>query len=229
MHQNTRACAGAVAATLFILVGLSVGCDKSSPSAPTTSASPPPSVAMSVTEVSPTTGPTSFVSDIRVTGTGFLSGATVTLDGLAATTFVVSSTLISARAPIHAPGTTDVTVTNPGGQSARLPAAYSFEVPSASLTATPSVVASGGELTLTWNGPNGRSCIGGGDWIALFRAGAPDITGAANGHSDIWFVHVCGATSGLSRLSAPAQSGEYEFRFMIGDTSIARSNRVTVR
>jgi hypothetical protein len=77
-------------------------------------------------------------------------------------------------------------------------------------------------------GPTGRGCIGGGDWIALFRVGDPDKTGAANGHSDLWFVHVCGATSGTSTLSAPTEAGEYDFRFMMGATAAARSSPVTV-
>src|SRR6266545_4331521 len=66
------------------------------------------------------------------------------------------------------------------------------------VTAGPTVVAPGGLLTVNWTGPSGRGCNGGGDWIAIFRVGDPDITGAANGHSDLWFVHVCGATSGTS-------------------------------
>ena len=77
-------------------------------------------------------------------------------------------------------------------------------------------------------GPSGRGCSGGGDWIAIYKVGDPDITGAANGHSDLWFTHVCGATSGTSTLSAPRQPGEYEFRFMFGDTAVARSSPVTV-
>jgi hypothetical protein len=97
-----------------------------------------------------------------------------------------------------------------------------------SLTASPSLVTSGDKLTVNWVGPSGRGCIGGGDWIALFRLGDPDSTGAANGHSDLWFVHVCGAASGTSTLSAPNQPGEYDFRFMVGDTAVARSSPVTV-
>ena len=81
---------------------------------------------------------------------------------------------------------------------------------------------------VTWVGPSGRGCIGGGDWIALFKVGDPDITGAANGHSDIWFDHLCGLTSGTFKLRAPPQPGQYEFRYMVGDTSIARSNGVMV-
>jgi hypothetical protein len=97
-----------------------------------------------------------------------------------------------------------------------------------SLTASPSVVTSGDQLTMNWVAPSGRGCNGGGDWVAIFRVGDPDNTGAANGHSDLWFVHLCGATSGTSTLSAPRQPGQYEFRYMVGDTGVARSNAVTV-
>jgi hypothetical protein len=97
-----------------------------------------------------------------------------------------------------------------------------------SLTASPSLVTSGGQLTMSWIAPSGQGCNGGGDWIAIFRVGDPDITGAANGHSDLWYIHLCGATSGTSTLNAPSQPGQYEFRYMVGDTSVARSNPVTV-
>src|SRR6185503_1216571 len=65
-----------------------------------------------------------------------------------------------------------------------------------SLTASPSLVTSGSQLTVTWVAPSGRGCVGGGDWVAIFRVGDPDRTGATNGHSDLWFEHLCGATSG---------------------------------
>jgi hypothetical protein len=123
----------------------------------------------------------------------------------------------SAPTPAAGPAPAAPTVTPPAGPSEVI-----------SLTPTPSVVTSGGQLTLNWVGPSGRGCSGGGDWIAIYKVGDPDITGAANGHSDLWFEHVCGATSGTSTLSAPSQPGEYEFRFMFGDTAVARSSPVTV-
>ena len=95
-------------------------------------------------------------------------------------------------------------------------------------TASPSLVTPGGELTLGWVAPSGRGCSGGGDWIAIYKVGDPDITGAANGHSDLWYDHLCGGTSGTFKLSAPPQLGQYEFRYMVGDNSVARSNTVTV-
>lgn len=227
--MSNRFFARAVFAGLLCLGGMGLACDKSV-SGPTAPAPSPVtlSTALTVTSVSPTNGPTSFVSEMRATGTGFQSGATLTVDGVAATAVVRSSTLIVAQLPVHAPGTVDIVVTNPGGQSAKLARGYTFEVLSASLTASPRLVAPGDRLTMSWVGPSGRGCIGGGDWIALYKVGDPDVTGAANGHSDLWYDHLCGGTSGTATLIAPPQSGEYEFRFMIGDTSIARSNSVTV-
>jgi hypothetical protein len=108
------------------------------------------------------------------------------------------------------------------------PAPDAVEAVPTSLTASPGVVTPGDQLTVKWVGPSGHGCSGGGDWIALYQIGEPDVTGASNGHSDLWFTHVCGASSGTSTLRAPGQPGDYEFRFMVGDTAIARSNPVRV-
>jgi hypothetical protein len=43
--------------------------------------------------------------------------------------------------------------------------------------------------------------------LSLYRVGDPDITGAASGHSDSWFMHLRGVTSGTSMLKAPPESG----------------------
>ena len=83
-------------------------------------------------------------------------------------------------------------------------------------------------MKMSWVMPNGRGCNGGGDWVAIYKIGDPDITGAKNGHSDLWYDHLCGAASGTLPLSAPAEPGQYEFRFMVGATSVARSNPVTI-
>src|SRR5438093_86734 len=58
-----------------------------------------------------------------------------------------------------------------------------------SLTASPSLVTAGDQLTMSWVAPSGRGCVGGGDWVAIYKVGDQDITGAANGHSDLWFEH----------------------------------------
>jgi hypothetical protein len=219
--------------SLLGLVGMSLGCDKS-PSAPTplaalTVTAVSPNTGFTVTAISPTAGP--IGEQVRVAGTGFLSGATLTLDGVAARVTGVNSagTLIVATTPVHAAGTVDVVVTNPGGQLGTLTGGYTFvRFDVFSVTASPSLVTSGAQLTMSWVAPSGRGCSGGGDWVAIFRVGDPDITGATNGHSNLWFEHLCGATSGTSTLSAPPQPGQYEFRYMVGDTAVARSGAVTV-
>src|SRR5262249_25669636 len=152
---------------------------------------------------------------------GFQSGATVSLDGVAAEVARITYTTIEARTLAHADGPVDVVVTNPDGQAGTLKAAYTFAV--FTVAGSPTLVAPGAELTVRWVAPTGRGCEGGGDWIAIYRVGDPDKTGAANGHSDLWYDHVCGAASGTWTLRAPAQPGEYEFRFMVGDFSVARS------
>jgi hypothetical protein len=178
--------------------------------------------------VTPSVGPTGGVDDIRVAGTGFQSGAILTLDGVAAKVTRVTNTVISATTSAHTPAAVDVVVTNPDGQRLTLSGGYTFDVMVATLTASPSVVTAGGQLAISWVTPAGRGCIGGGDWLALYKVGDPDETGATNGHSDIWYDHLCGATSGTWRLSAPSQPGQYEFRYLLGSGSVARSNPVTV-
>ena len=64
---------------------------------------------------------------MTITGTNFVTGATVTLGGTAATSFsVVNSTTITATTPAHAAGAVSVTVTNPDAQAATLANAFTY-------------------------------------------------------------------------------------------------------
>lgn len=86
-----------------------------------------PPVSLSVTSVSPTSGPTTGGTKLTITGTGFQSGAKVTLGASAASNVIVAgSTSITATAPPHAAGTVNLTVTNPNGQSATSVNAYTY-------------------------------------------------------------------------------------------------------
>jgi hypothetical protein len=87
------------------------------------------------------------------------------------------------------------------------------------LTAAPATVSPGGGLTVTWSAPSGRPAN---DWVGLFVVGAPNT-------SYLWYSFTGGATSGTVNLTAPAQTGQYEFRYLLlnGYTSIATSNTVT--
>jgi IPT/TIG domain-containing protein len=221
-----------VAAAAVGLAAANLGCSDSRPLSPTPAplpsappALPPPSVV--VRYVYPDAGPIGGNTLMRINGSGFQVGATVVVDDQAIAVTEVTPTVIVARTAAHPAGTVDLTVTNPDGQSARLSRGFQFGV--FSITASPTVVAPGDALTVSFTAPTGRNCNGGGDWIAIYRVGDPDDTGASNGHSDIWYDHLCGASSGSRTLAAPEQPGDYEFRYLVWDTSVARSERVHIR
>jgi hypothetical protein len=65
---------------------------------------------------------------VTLTGTDFVSGATVTFDGVAATTVVFNGpTSLTATTPAHTAGAVDVLVTNPDTQSDTLTLAYTYD------------------------------------------------------------------------------------------------------
>ncbi|MHB8799704.1 MAG: IPT/TIG domain-containing protein [Thermoanaerobaculia bacterium] len=82
---------------------------------------------LSVTGITPRTGVTSGGTLVTVSGTGFVSGATVTFRGAPATGVVFqNSTSIRANTPARPAGPADVVVSNPGGASATLPGGYLY-------------------------------------------------------------------------------------------------------
>ncbi len=83
--------------------------------------------APNVTAINPTSGTTAGGTNVSITGTGFLAGATVKIGGTAATSVtVVGSTSITATTPAHAAGAASVVVTNSDAQSGTLANGYSF-------------------------------------------------------------------------------------------------------
>ena len=218
------------AAILACCAGLTVGCGDS-PYSPTPMSAPPAAPApapavMIVTSMSPSAGPAIGGDYIWISGDQFQTGATVTVGGIAATITKVTTSQIIAQTPPHALGVVDVVVMNPNGESDGVKGGYTYAP--FTVAASSSVVMAGGALTVSFEAPRGRGCQGGGDWIAIYRVGDPDETGAANGHSDLWYEHLCGAATGTFTLSAPDQAGTYEFRYMVGGTSVARSNPVRI-
>jgi phospholipase C len=83
--------------------------------------------APTATSISPTSGPAGGGTSVTITGTNFLSGASVTFGGAAAVpaTFVNSTTL-TAVTPANAGGAANVVVTNPDSQTATL---YAVQTP----------------------------------------------------------------------------------------------------
>jgi hypothetical protein len=216
--SNSLVARGVIASLALVM---STGCQKTpatpSPAAPGPS-TPTSPASLTLGTVFPTTG---VIGDVlRVSGTGFVQGATLTVDGLAATVTFISGVSLRATVPAHAVGTVDVVVTTPDGQSATLSRAFTYDV--VSLTVSPTVVAPGALLTVSWTAPQGRSTA---DWVGFFKVGDPNTA-----YDETRWRYTTGAT-GTVTFSAPSQQGEYEFRYLLDDGYVdaARSRAVTVR
>jgi len=85
-----------------------------------------PSAAPTVTGINPTSGPTAGGTSVTITGTGFVTGASVMFDSALATVLDVQPTAIMALTPPHTAGPVDVVVTNPDGQSDTLADSFTY-------------------------------------------------------------------------------------------------------
>jgi hypothetical protein len=123
-----------------------------------------------VSSIAPTSGVPAGGTPVVITGTGFVTGATVTVGGAALTGVVVTPTSISGLTPAHAMGPVDVIVTNPDTLFARKRNLYAYVQPPTPLsfyTVTPC------RLVDTRN-PNGPS---GGPGLAANASRAFPVTG----------------------------------------------------
>jgi hypothetical protein len=150
----------------------------------------PPAAAPTVTVASPGAGTTAGGTPIFVSGTGFNTGATVTIGGVAATNVaVLRSTLLSASTGPHAAGAVDVVVRNTDNQSGTRPAGFTYcsTAPAAPVVTAPnsilidavnvqaSVPAAGGTI-FVWTVGGGSLVSGQGTNSILFDAGTPGTT-----------------------------------------------------
>ena len=112
-----------------------------------------------VTSVSPNTGSTAGGTTVTISGSGFQTGATVTIGGVSATNVnVVSATTITATTPLG-PATeqvsqpVDIVVTNPDGLSLTLARAFTYFVPPLTVvTVSPAIGVTGGGTVVTLTG-----------------------------------------------------------------------------
>lgn len=80
-----------------------------------------------VSSISPTSGPVTGGTTVKILGSGFQSGASVTFGGIAATSVtLVSSTEIQAVSPVSPAGTVSIAVTNTDSSSATLASAFTY-------------------------------------------------------------------------------------------------------
>ena len=108
-----------------------------------------------VTSVSPNVGTTAGGTSVTITGTNFVTGATVTFGSNAATNVtIVSSTQITAATPAGAAGAVTVTVTNPGSLVGSLTNGYTYVVVPTVASITPNNGPIGGGTSVTITGTN---------------------------------------------------------------------------
>ena len=122
-----------------------------------------PAASVGVTNIAPSCGPTTGGTAVTITGSNFLSGATVTIGGVAASSVVVvSSNAVTAVTPANTVGAKIVSVTNTNGSAGTLTNGYTYVVPPSPGNSGP--ICSGQTLLLfantnaasySWTGPNG--------------------------------------------------------------------------
>jgi hypothetical protein len=139
----SRRFASGIQSTVVIgfTMGLISGCSQSPGSPPSPSVLPaaptaiptPAYAAPVVTEVLPSVGSAAGGASIKIVGTGFMPGMIATFDGIKLVARFdfrdPSFTTFYSETPAHAPGTVDLVVTNPDGQSHRIEAGYRYAPP----------------------------------------------------------------------------------------------------
>jgi hypothetical protein len=82
---------------------------------------------LTVSKLSPISGPAAGGTTVTINGADFLSGVSVTFGGLPASSVnLTNSTTLVVVTPSHASGSADVTITNSDGTSASLSSGYTF-------------------------------------------------------------------------------------------------------
>jgi hypothetical protein len=136
----------------------------------------------SLLPVSATVGGAAFT--LTVTGTNFVSGATVQWNATALTTTFVSSTQLAAAIPaslIAAAGTATVTVTDSAGTSSGAPLTINLGAPTIGSISPASATAGGAAFTLTVTGTNfvsGATALWNGATLTTSYVSATQLTAA---------------------------------------------------
>jgi hypothetical protein len=180
--------------------------------------------APTVSAISPNTGTASGGTAVTVTGTGFLSGATVTIGGTAATgVTVASSTSITATTPAHAAGAADVVVKNTDNQTGTLSGGYTYASGTGGGPAAPAGAtffdnfSSGSLDTSKWI-PSNWGAPGGGTFV-------PSYLDFSSGMLRIKVTQTYNSSGGIASVGGELQSkntlgfGTYEWFMRASSTS----------
>jgi PKD repeat protein len=105
--------------------------------------------------VLPTSGPVSGGTTVTINGSGFQAGATVNLEGTAATVTSVTATVIKFVTPPGTLGPIDITVVNPDTQSGTLANAFTYTQSGPGITSvSPNTGSTAGGDAITISGTN---------------------------------------------------------------------------
>jgi len=109
--------------------------------------------APTVTSIAPTGGPSAGGTTITITGTGFVSGATVKIGGVSATGVVFgSATSITAITPSGTAGAKSVVVTNPDTQSSNATVNFTYAAAPTVTSISPNSGPTSGNTSITITG-----------------------------------------------------------------------------
>ncbi|MBC7428950.1 MAG: IPT/TIG domain-containing protein, partial [Bacteriovorax sp.] len=144
--------------------------------------------APTVTSVSPLVGPAGGSTTTTISGTGFLTGATVTFGGSTCTLpIVVNSTTIQCTTPVHAAGAVTVLVRNADTQTGSLGSAFTYLVAPtvSSVSANAGALAGGTAVTITGTNflAGATATIGGVNCTTLTVVTSTSITCTSGAHA----------------------------------------------
>ena len=141
---------------------------------------------------------------MTLTGTGFVTGAAVTLGGAAATsTSVVNDTTITATTAAHAAGAVDVVVTNPDTQQGTLAGGFTYVVCAVTIDPTSTTPGAAGGPASVAVTANAADC----GWTAV--------------SNDAWVTVDPGSASGTG-------NGTVNYHVALNQTNLGRTGTVTI-
>jgi hypothetical protein len=143
--------------------------------------------APTVTIATPNSGTTIGGNTVTISGTGFLTGATVTFGASSCTSVsVLSPTSLTCMAPATAASTVNITITNLDGQVGSATSAYTFIPPPVISSLTPIIgdLAGGTAITITGSSfqTGANATIGGANCAGLVVVNATTITCTTSAH-----------------------------------------------
>ncbi|MGB7217219.1 MAG: IPT/TIG domain-containing protein [Vicinamibacterales bacterium] len=147
-----------------------------------------PVLAPTVTGIAPTSGPTAGGTPVTITGTNFVTGATVALGGVAAiNATVVNATTITATTGPHAAGIVDVVVTNADTQRGTRASSFTYVPPPVVASVVPLSGPMAGGTSVTITGSNFAAgatvAIGGVPAAGVVVVDATTITATTGAHA----------------------------------------------